>query len=481
MTAPIQIQQLTRIVKGQFMYPPLHPTYTTSFSIDTRSLKKGDVFIAIKGEHFNGNDFVEKAFLKEACCAIVSRLRWQRGSRRDETPETGPGPLITVSDTTQALAQLGNFFRRKLQAKVIAVTGSLGKTTTRELIYGVLRGAGRTYRSIKNYNNIYGLPLSILRAKADCDYLVLELGMSAKGEIGQLADICEPDVGVVTNVSTSHTEFLGSLDDVADAKAELFPRIPRTGALFLNVDDRRLKSRSALAKCEVVGFGFSDCDFKAENVEALGEDGIRFDVVHRGESFSLRCPILGKHNAKNAVAAVAVGKHLGMSWEAIAEGLLDITPLPHRLNLVTSSDGRLRILDDSYNSSPAALRAAIDTLLDLRGGVEPEGPAILVLADMLELGQIAESEHYKIGVFIGSRAIDRLLLLGQLSQHIAKGARDSGMAPDRIQQSRSVFDLRDYLDDVERGWVLIKGSRAWALDRLVHSLCEKSHQTSVSD
>ena len=372
MTAPIQIQQLARVVDGQFMYPPLHPTYMTDFSIDTRTLKKGDVFVAIKGKHFNGNDFVEKAFLKGACCAIVSRVRWRRGSKRVESAEEGPGPLITVSDTTQALAKLGNFFRRKLRGKVIAVSGSLGKTATRELIYAVLSRAGKAYRSINNYNNIYGLPLSIFGAKADCEYLVLELGMSAKGEIAQLADICQPDIGVVTNVSTCHTEFFESLDDVADAKAELFAKVPTDGALFLNADDGRLQSRSHLAKCEVVGFGLSSGDFRAENVESKGEDGVAFDVAYCGESYSIRCPLFGAHNARNALAAVAVGKHLGMSWEAIADGLLTASPLPHRLNLVNSPDGRLRILDDSYNSSPAAVRAAIDTLLALRDEVELE-------------------------------------------------------------------------------------------------------------
>lgn len=483
MTAPIQIQQLARVVGGQFMYAPLHPTYMTNFSIDTRTLKKGDVYVAIKGEHFNGNDFVEKAFLKGACCAIVSRVRWQRGgSSRDESVEEGPGPLITVSDTTQALAKLGNFFRRKLRAKVIAVTGSLGKTAARELIYAVLRRAGKAYRSINNYNNIYGLPLSIFGAKADCEYLILELGMSAKGEIAQLADICQPDIGVVTNVSICHTEFFESLEDVADAKAELFAKLPRTGALFLNADDARLQSRSHLAKCGVVNFGLSSGDFQAENLESLGEAGTAFAVTHRGESFSFRCPLLGVHNVKNALAAVAVGRHLGMSSEDIADGLLNTSPLPHRLNLVTSLDGRLKILDDSYNSSPGALRAAIDTLLALRDKVEPKRPVILVLADMLELGEIAESEHYKIGIFIASRAIDRLLLLGPLSEHIANGARDSGMSSDRMQQTPSVFDLRESLDEIKGGaWVLVKGSRVWALDRLVHNLCEKSHQDLVSN
>ncbi|MBN2208351.1 MAG: UDP-N-acetylmuramoyl-tripeptide--D-alanyl-D-alanine ligase [Candidatus Coatesbacteria bacterium] len=481
MTAPIQIQQLARVVGGRFMYPPLHPTYTTGFSIDTRTLRNGDVFVAIKGKHFNGDDFVEKAFLKGACCAVVSRVRWQRATRRDQLAEEGPGPLITVADTTQALAKLGNYFRRKLRAKVIAVTGSLGKTATRELIYAVLSRAAKTHRSMSNYNNIYGLPLSILEAKTDCEYLVLELGMSAKGEIAQLADICEPDLGVVTNVSSCHTEFFRSLDEVADAKAELFAKLPAKGALFLNADDERLQSRSSLAKCEVVGFGLEAGDFRADNLKALGVGGTAFEVAHRGESFAFRCPFLGTHNVRNALAAVAVGKHLGMTWEAIADGLLEASPLPHRLNLVTSPDGRLMILDDSYNASPAAVRAAIDALLELHSKFEPQRQVVVVLADMLELGEISESEHYRIGVFIGSRGLDRLLLLGPLSEHIASGARDSGMPGDRISHCASVYDLRKQLDGLQGGaWVLIKGSRAWALDRLVDRLTEKSAQEVMS-
>ncbi|HUT03578.1 MAG TPA: UDP-N-acetylmuramoyl-tripeptide--D-alanyl-D-alanine ligase [bacterium] len=477
MTSPVQIQQLARIVGGQMLYPPLHPIYVTSFSIDTRTLKQGDVFVAIKGPHFNGNDFVEKAFLKGACCAIVSRLRWHLKAKRQEIAELGPGPLIAVSDTTQALAKLGTYFRRKLRAKVIAVTGSIGKTATREMLAAVLGRSGKTYQSRSNYNNVYGVPLSIFEARPDCEYLVVELGMNAKGEIAQLADICQPDYGVVTNVSTCHTEFFESLDDVADTKAELFEKLPEKGALFVNADDSRLESRTHLAKCKVVGFGLSAGEFRGDNLRSLGENGTAFEVFYGGESHSLRCPLLGAHNVKNALAAVAVGRHLGMSWDAIVAGLADTSSLPHRVNLVGSRDGRLRVLDDSYNSSPAAVRAAIDTLLVLRGDVDPARSVILVLGDMLELGRLSESEHYKVGVYVGSRPIDQLFLLGPLSKHTARGACDSGMAPERIHHCQSIYDLKSALDEVQDGaWVLVKGSRAWALDRLVDRLCGESRQ-----
>ncbi|RLC45353.1 MAG: hypothetical protein DRH70_07680 [Candidatus Coatesbacteria bacterium] len=477
MTAPVRIQQLARIVGGEMLYPPLHPVYATSFSIDTRTLKKGDVFVAVKGPHFNGNDFVEKAFLKGACCAIVSRLRWHLKARREEETELGPGPLVAVSDTTQALAKLGAYFRRKLRAAVIAVTGSIGKTATRKMLASVLARAGKTCQSRSNYNNVYGVPLSIFEARPDCEYLVLELGMNAKGEIAQLADICQPDYGVVTNVSTCHTEFFESLDDVADAKAELFGRLPEDGAIFVNADDGRLVSRGHLARCKVVGFGFSAGEFRGNNLRSLGEHGTAFDVVYGGESHSFRCPLLGAHNVKNALAAIAVGRHLGMSWDAIAEGLAQTSPMPHRLDLLSSRDGRFRLLDDSYNSSPAAVRAAIDTLLVLRGDLDPTRPVILVLADMLELGRLSESEHYKVGVYIGSRPIDQLFLMGPLSQHIARGACDTGMAPERIHHCQSIYDLQVALDEVQgKAWVLVKGSRAWALDRLVERLCGESRQ-----
>ena len=480
MTAPVQIQQLARIVSGQMLYAPLHPIYVTSFSIDTRTLKKGDVFVAIKGPHFNGNDFVEKAFLKGACCAIVSRLRWHRRAKRGEIEEIGPGPLIAVSDTTQTLAKLGTYFRRKLHAKVIAVTGSIGKTATREMLAAVLGRAGRTYQSQSNYNNVYGVPLSIFEAGPDCEYLVLELGMNAKGEIVRLSDICQPDYGVVTNVSTCHTEFFESLDDVADTKAELFVKLPEEGALFVNADDSRLTSRTHLAKCEVVDFGLSAGEFRGDNLRSLGENGTAFEVFHGGESHSLRCPLLGAHNVENALAAVAVGRHLGMSWDAVAAGLADASSLPHRLNLTGARDGRLRVLDDSYNSSPAAVRAAIDTLLALRGDVDPAKPVFLVLADMLELGRISEAEHYKVGSYIGSRPIDQLFLLGQLSKHTARGACDSGMAPERIHHCQSIYDLKSALDEAQGGaWVLVKGSRAWALDRLVDRLRGESRQKAL--
>ena len=262
-----------------------------------------------------------------------------------------------VSDTTRALVKMAETWRGKLTAKVIAVTGSVGKTAARELIYAVLNRAGNASRSINNYNNIFGLPLSILKTRRDCDYLVLELGMNAPGEIAELARICKPDLGVMTNVAVCHTEFFESLDALADAKAELFGLLPPEGALFINADDQKLKERSRLARCPVISFGLSSGDYKAKNVSVQGEDGVTFDSAHNDQCCSLRSPFLGTHNVYNALAAVAVGRHVGLSWEAIRDGLLEAVPLPHRLHLSTTPDGRFKVLDDSYNSSPMALRA----------------------------------------------------------------------------------------------------------------------------
>lgn len=483
MTEPIALQHLARIVDGQLLSPPLHPTYATDYSLDTRTLRERDVFVAISGRHFNGNDFVEKAFIKGACCAIVSRTRWQRRSSRDDSAELLPGPLIAVGDTTRALAKIALYWRRKLKAKVIAVTGSVGKTAAREFIYHVLTKAGSVERTVGNYNNIYGLPLSILHVKRECDYLVLELGMNAPGEITELAAIAEPDLGVVLNVEPCHTEFFESLDKVADAKAELIKALHPHGALFINADDDRLAERARQAECEVIGFGMSKGDYIAKNLVVLGENGVAFDSVHDDRSFSLRSPLLGTHNVYNTLAAIAIGRHVGLSWEAIAEGLLETTPLPHRLNLIDARDGQLKILDDTYNSSPTAVKAAIDTIFAIRRGTDSREPVVLILADMLELGEMAEAEHYKIGVEVGARGADMLLALGPLSAHTAQGARDAGMAQDRIRHFESRDEVLTALSSIpDRAWVLVKGSRKWALENLIEKICApESQQTGLRD
>lgn len=478
MTEPLSIEQIARVIDGRLLYAPVHPVYATSFSIDTRTLRPGDLFIAIKGKRFNGNDFVEKAFEKGACCAIVSRSRWLKRS----DSELGPGPLIAASDTTVALARLAQYWRGKLKAKVIAVTGSVGKTATRQMIYHVLSKAGDAHCSPLNYNNIYGLSLSILSARSRCQYLILELGMSAPGEIAQLASISRPDLGVVTNVARCHTEFFDSLEQIADAKAELFGAIPPNGAIFLNADDKMLVNRSGLARCRVVWFGLSTGEFRARGAKVLGEGGVGFYAVHEGQSFPLRIPLLGTHNVYNALAAVAVARYVGLSWETIANGLLDANPLPHRLNLVKVKKLGLRIIDDTYNASPAAMRAAIDTVFELRQAEKSSDPVILVLADMLELGRIGAEEHYKIGRYIQTKGVERLLVLGPLSKQIGRGAADAGMPRTRIEEFETFDELISAVGRIGRGaWVLVKGSRRWKLERVVQRLCMQQGNASVQE
>ncbi|MCD6326625.1 UDP-N-acetylmuramoyl-tripeptide--D-alanyl-D-alanine ligase [bacterium] len=471
MTGLLSLKEIVRAVEGQLMFAPLHPIYAKNVSIDTRTLKPNDIFIAIKGNHLNGNDYVERAFTKGACCAIVSRIRWQHNPRRSDY-ELGPGPLVAVSDTKVALRKLASYWRRRLRATVLAVTGSVGKSTTREMIRGVLSQAGKTQASIRNYNNIYGVPLSILQIALSCEYVVLELGMSAPGEIAELADICQPSMGVVTNVITCHSEFFGSLNEIADAKAELFGKLPANGALFLNAEDQRLMARARIAKCSVETFGSSAGDYRAENIKVLGEDGIAFDSVHNGESFPIRCRLLGIHNVYSAQAAVAVGRYLGLSWEAIAQGILSVKPLPHRLNLLVSPKRRFRVLDDCYNASPGATRAAIDTLLAIRESVGSAEPVALVLADMLELGDHGEQEHYALGEYIASRNVDAIYLLGPLSAHTARGAKEAGMKSENVHHYEAIDQLRTGLRDASKMlWVLVKGSRRFLLERVVKKLC----------
>ena len=429
----------------------------SGYSIDSRTLRPGDLFFAIIGPKNDGHRFAEEAVAKGAVGVVVSYA-----------PAAPAGaPAIVVSDTTQALQDLAAERRRSLGAKVIGITGSSGKTTTKEMTRHVLAGTFEVLASRGNLNNLYGLPLSLLGLEERHKVAIVEMGISTHGELTRLAEIADPDVGVLTNVGGAHLAFFDGLDDYARAKAELFAAMrPNTTGVFNN-DDERCRRIAASFRGYAVTFGMgAPADFAAEEYRGEGFSGSSFTLRHGGRRIPLRLRLAGAHHVLNALAALAAGYMLGGDIEAMAARLPEFEPLAMRGRVVRLKGGA-QILDDSYNANPAAVRAALAVLVQSDPG---GGRRIAVLGDMLELGRAEAALHREIGRAVAASGIDLVLAVGPLSRETAAGAREAGF--DRI---RSMDTAEEAAAQAEReirpgDLVLVKGSRGIGLDRVVTAL-----------
>ena len=442
--------------------------------IDSRQATPGSLFIALRGQRRDGHDFIADAIARGAVaviaertppganCTVLSTDHWSLGIENWSLPL-----CLIVPDSLTALQQAAAYWRRQHDVRVIGITGSVGKTTGKEMIAAVLRQRYRTLKSQGNYNNEIGLPLTLLHLTADQERVVLEMGMYALGEIAQLAEIARPQVGVVTNVGPTHLERLGTLARIAQAKAELpraLPPAEEGGVAILNADDERVRAMADLTPARVFTYGLSpDADLWADEIESAGLEGVRFRLHHRGESLHVRTPMLGRHSVHTALCAAAVGLVEGLSWEEIVGGLQDQTA-QLRLTVTPGLRGAL-ILDDTYNSSPASCIAALNLLAEL------EGRKIAVLGDMYELGDYTEQGHRQVGRRARDVA-DRLITVGELGRIIAQEARAVGLGAEAVQAAatneEAIALLRDLLapGDV----VLVKGSRGVQMEEIVQAL-----------
>ncbi len=431
----------------------------SSFSTDTRTLRPGDFFIALGGKNFDGHAFLSEAIAKKATGLLVS----------DTASLPSPPPLLTlaVPDTLFALGQIARAWRLKLSATVVAITGSNGKTTTKEMTRAVLQEAGAVWASPGNLNNLIGLPLTLFGLRPSHGWAVVELGMNAPGEIRRLCEICLPDVGVITNIGEAHLEFLGSLEAVAAAKAEMLPFLTGEKVTILNLDDPYLNGLLPAVRGRLLTFGFSTgADLQATEV-TLEAQGTTF-VLRRGqEQERVRLPIVGYHNVVNAAAAAAVGTVSGLSLPTIARGLASITEVPMRMQMVRLTSGGT-LLNDAYNANPSSMRAAITTFFEMRTG----GKAILILGDMLELGAASPAAHREIGEFLAPFAPDLLLTVGSASHTIGQAAVACGMERARVHHCPDHGEARALLQAHlgPESWVLLKGSRGMRLEKIVEGL-----------
>ncbi len=416
----------------------------TGFSTDTRKLKPGDLFIAVKGENFDGGDFVEQAMVKGAAGAVTAKSLNMEG-------------VLVVEDPIKALGSLASALRDSLDIPVIAVTGSSGKTTAKDMIVCVLSEKLNVHSTRGNLNNHIGMPVTLLKTEKSHEVCVLEMGMNARGEIDYLSQIAKPDFGVITNIGTAHIGNLGSKEEIFKAKTELIGSIKKGGCLFINGDDEYLSGLSHIGGVEIFKFGTCESNnIKAENFTKTHNGFYEFTVA--GTVIDLNVP--GKHNVFNALAAIAVAKRLGIENKDIKAGLLKYSGSEMRLNVSLLSG--VRIIDDSYNANPKSMEAALDVLGDF------EGRRIAVLGDMLELGSFSEESHIDIGRQAAEKA-DLLLFCGKEAQNYKKGAIASGKSEKDIHTFDSSDEAGEFIADmVKKGdTVLLKGSRGMNMENVL--------------
>lgn len=436
------------------------------YSIDSRTIKPGELFIAVKGERMDGHDFVAQALEKGAVGAVVARERVSEIGLRIAF-------LIPVSDTLEALQLLAKGVRKLWARPLIAVTGSAGKTTTKEAIAQVLSTKYRVHKSEGNFNNHFGLPLMLLKLEPEHDVAVVELGMSHLGEIAALAEIAQPDTGVVTNVAPVHLEFFRSIAEIARAKYELVESLPQEGTAILNGDDEYVSQFGREFKGKVVTYGFAPtCSVHAENWHSAGEKGSVFDVVVGNLRQRVKLPLVGNHNVYNALAAIGVGLEHGMPLAESAQALAKLAPAEKRGQVVRI--GNITLINDCYNSNPKALAAMVDALAEM-----PAKRRVVVAGEMLELGPQGEEMHRESGRHIAKKGIDILLGVRGLAQAMVDSAKRVGMAAEFVPTPEDAGEwLARELRDGDA--VLLKASRGVKLERSLERLQASavSHQPS---
>jgi UDP-N-acetylmuramoyl-tripeptide--D-alanyl-D-alanine ligase len=455
----LTLEEISNAVGGALEGP--RNTKVKGYSIDTRTLHAGEIFFAVKGPRFDGHQFLDQAFQKKASAVVVEEAGLKPAPG-------GAQPMIHVRSTVAALQTLARHVRRQWRNPIIGVTGSAGKTTTKEMIAAVLGKNFTVLRSVGNLNNEFGLPLCLLRVERHQNIGVLEMGMSAKGEIRRLASIAEPNEGVVTNVNPVHLEFFKSVDEIAEAKAELLEGLhdPKVG--YLNNDDSRVRAMSRKFSGKIITYGIkSVASFKVQQVQDLGLDGTAFTVHHGRRDIQFVLPLLGQHNVANAIAAVAVGVTHEVSWDQIREALAEMKPEKMRGQVVKFREG-FAVIDDSYNSNPRALSEMIRFMGKLQGYERK----ILVAGEMLELGPEGSEMHRNCGREAAKAGIETIIAVQGQAAEILEGAAETGMDRARLKFARDAVEAGDLLAGmVKKGdAVLIKGSRGVKLEQALNTL-----------
>ena len=423
---------------------------------DTRNIKEGSLFVALRGERFDGHAFIEQAYEKGAAGVVT------------EIPISGHPGVILVKDTVQALLDIAGYYRSLFRVFVAGVTGSVGKTSTKEMIYAILSAKGKTLKTEGNQNNQIGMPLTLLGLNSGYDNAVIEMGMSGFGEIASMSKSCRPSVGIITNIGVSHMETLGSQENIRKAKLEIMAGMPSEAPLILNGDDMLLRAVNDIVDRPVIYYGikYKDADISASDI--VVQDGeTSFTIHYYGQEIPASIKTIGRHNVYNALAGFCTGIIADMQPEMIVSAMRVYKNTGMRQNI--SQKNGITIISDCYNASPDSMRAAVDVLLS----VKCSGKRICVLGDMLELGMVSEESHIEVGKLVGRSNVDLLLCYGEQAKDIKRGAIMVGMK--HAYHFAQKEELADYLlrNLREGDTVIFKASRGIQLEEVIRMVEEE--------
>lgn len=428
-------------------------------STDSRTVEAGELFIPLKGERFDGHQYIDGALSRGVGVFLAERDGY------DTSRLPSGATCIVVRDTLRALGDLAAFYRDRFAVPVAAVTGSNGKTTTKEMLASILGLTGPGLKTSGNLNNLIGLPVMLLQLRQEHRWAVLEMGMSEPGEIDRLAEIARPQVGVITNASAAHLLSMGTVEAVARAKGELFLRLTAGSCAVFNADDPLVASLPSPAGVARLSFGLGEADVRGERIEESGRAGQGFVINLPSGGISVRLRALGRHNVLNALAAAATAYALGVDPEVIRVGLEAFIPVDKRLS--PEELNGILLVDDSYNANPASMKAALMTLRQ----VKESGRGIAVLGDMLELGDASTDAHREVGRLAAS-SVERLYLLGSMAETVAAGAVDGGLAESAIVMAKDHDEIiADLLGAMRFGdCILVKGSRGMRMETVAQAV-----------
>lgn len=454
----LTIENIIKAVKGELLLGDPKDEIT-GVSTDSRKVLEGDVFFPLIGEQHDAHDFISQALERGCRTFVVSRMPGVNINGRLN--------VILVNDTTKALQDLAAYYLSLFSIKKVGVTGSTGKTTTKEMLYWIFSEKYRTARNVGNLNNHIGLPLTVLSLPEDTEAGIFEMGMSELGEIDLLAELVRPDIGIITNIGISHIENLGSRENILKAKLEITNYFTSNGILIVNEDNNLLSREEVKGEYQVITTGETGrSNFIISNIADFGEEGIEFTIEHNKEMQTFRLNVPGRHNAYNGALAVAAAVSCGITMEEAAKGLLKLEITDKRLNI--KGKNGMKIIDDTYNASPDSMKAAIDVLTATRGFRK-----IAILADMFELGENSDAFHAEVGRYAAESNVDILVAVGNQAKHIAQAAAEIlGENKVHYYETKELL-INDIGSMISSGDViLLKGSRGMAMDQVVKKIME---------
>lgn len=428
-------------------------TVICEIGTDSRAVNKGMLFIPLAGERFDGHDYIESALNKGAAAVLTHK---DLDFKTDKC-------VIRVGDTLTALGDIARFYKNKYSVPTVAVTGSVGKTTTKDMIYAALASQKKTLKTMENYNNNIGLPKTLFNLNDEHELAVVEMGMNHFGEIDYLASIANPDIAVITNIGMSHIENLGSREGIFKAKTEITRGFTEKNTLIVNGDDDYLKTLKSGAPYKVVTYGISGCDVYAKNITDNGLKGIEFTAVADGAEYAVKVNVPGEHNVYNALAAICVSRELGLDIPKAIAGIENMTLTANRLEIEDING--VTVIKDYYNASPSSVRAALKIL-----STEKRRRKAAVLGDILEMGEYAKDAHYALGADVMNSGADFLITAGENAKYIADGARDGGM------KNVKSFDTTDAAAEAVKreikdgDVVLIKASHGMKFEKIYNAI-----------